>query len=588
MKILDAISKFFRREPKEKTRGFSELVAGGSGINADWNPAWTSDDADLLNNAWALVGRVRDLFNTNTTFQSYRESFIANVYGSNGIMLRSTVKETEDRVIHTPEEKGAIRAYEERRNRVLEWAASKNGIEWKRELNGYRLLRELGDNGSRAATVKVGEPDVFARTLIERKWREFGRKEFCDVRGTRNMHTMRQIRGISTVRDGDFFTHIIRDPRANKFGITLRMINSEWCDRTLNHTLENGNVIRMGIEYQMNGWGIGKPVAYHFIKRQPRDWQFTIAGSYGYRGGQLHERIPADEIIHHARPFNAESTRPAPWVASTIPKARQLDQYELAEVVAARAQACKTGYLYSDINPDGGAGGMEINPADSLPTQQLSPGDIFALKYGVKYGQTDPTHPNGNAENFRKMMLRSQCAGMPGSSYPTIAHDYEAVNFSAGRLARLDSNELFKMIQVWDIDQAETPIFEAWLEMSLMTGAIPLPLAKMEKFNSKTFQGRRWRGIDEVKEAQAAALRIANKLSSRTRENLDIGNDFEEVLFELAEEEMAIEAFGLKTETTVETPAQTATETDEESDAQDAGTPAKKTLSKKKRLTIAT
>jgi lambda family phage portal protein len=562
-------------------RGYREAAAVGGGVNNDWPLSMLGEDSDVWQNAWALTSRVRDLFRTNPTYQSYRETFWANVYGSNGIMLRSTVKENEDRVVHSADEKKAIRAFEERRNRVLEWLDGKQGIEFKQR----SFLDVQGTNGSRVATIKVGQPDVFARQLIERKWRDWQQAKYSDSRGTRDYHTQRLLRGISAVRDGDFFIRMIRDTSAgfrshNPYGFTLQMINAEWCDRFFNGQLPNGNEVRMGIEYQQNSWGLGKPVAYYFIKRQPNDWQFSIPGAFNFSSGNLHVRIAADEVVHCARPVDAESTRPAPWVASTIPKARQLDQYELAEVIAARAQACKTGVLYSDIVPEGGTGGMEIDPKTSLPTQALSPGDIMALKYGVKYQEVNPTHPNGNAENFRKMMMRAQCAGMPGSSYPTMAHDYEAINFSAGRLARLDSNELFKMIQTWDISGAENTIFENWLETSLITGAIPLPLAKFDKFNSKTFQGRRWRGVDENKEATAAALRVANKFSSRTRENADVGNDFEEIVFELAEEEMLLESFGLSSMLTVEKPPKEI-QYDEEEGVEDDATPTKKPAKKK-------
>jgi capsid protein len=244
------------------------------------------------------------------------------------------------------------------------------------------------------------------------------------------------------------------------------------------------------------------------------------------------------------------------------------------EVVAARQQATKTGWLYSDVLPEGGNAGFTVDPKTGLPTQQMGPGDIGALPWGVKYQAIDPTHPNGNFENFRKAMLRSQCAGMPGANYSTMASDYEAINFSAGRLQKLDSNEMFKLIQTFDIDYAERPIFEAWLEMALLTRAIPLPLAKYEKFNRKEFSGRRWQGVDAVKDATASALRVANKFSSRTRECADGGVDFEEVLFELAEEEMQIEQFGLKTETTVETPTPLPTDNADPNQS-DAPTPKK-------------
>ena len=550
---MNIFTKIFSKKGGNKTgeRGFRELASVGGGINGDWPVSQIGEDADMWQNAWALTSRVRDLFRSNPLYQAYRETLWANVFGSEGIMLRSRVKEQEDRIVQNAGEKATLRAYDARIDRVRAYAAERSG-------NPFHPTNRpwIGTNGSSRAQVKVGEPDVFARQLIEKKWAEWQRAEYCDTRGTRNYKTMRQLRLISAVRDGDFFIRMIRDPRVNKFGFSLQMINAEWCDRLMNGTLENGNVVRMGIEYESSSWGLGKAVAYYFIRRQPNDWQFTIAGTFGFGAinNGLHDRIPAREIIHYARPVDSDSTRPAPWVATTIPKARQLDQYELAEVVAARQQATKTGWLYSDVLPEGGNAGFTVDPRNGLPNQQMGPGDIGALPWGVKYQAIDPTHPNGNFGDFRKAMVRSQCAGMPGANYSTMANDYEAINFSAGRLQKLDSNELFKLIQTFDIDYAERPIFEAWLEMALTTGAIPLPLVKFDKFSAAVFQGRRWQGVDEGKEATAAALRVANHMSSLSRECADKGADFEEIAFERAEELMLQEQLGINPQLTVAYP----------------------------------
>jgi lambda family phage portal protein len=554
---------------RKGTRDYSSLAA--TGVNADWRIAEGSDDRDLWQSAWALTNYVRDLFKTNPIYIAYREQLWAQVFGSEGIMLRSQVKETEDRVIHTPEEERAIVEYEKRRNRVLEFLASKSGQEFK----ARSFLHVSGLNGSRKATVKVGEPDIFARAKIEQGWKEWSRKEFCDFRGTRNYQTQRQLRLIGAVRDGDIFIRLIKTPGVNKFGFTTHLINAEYVDRFLNRTLANGNVIRMGIEYGWNQWGLGKPVAYHFIKRQERDWQYTTRNLFGFSGNApavIHDRIPAEQVIHYHRAVDADATRPAPWVAATIPKARQLDQYELAEVIAARVSACKTGYLYSDVVPEGGFDVETINPATGLPVRPLQPGEVHPLPFGVKFQAVDPKHPNGNFEAFRKAMMRSYVAGMPGANYSTLSNDYEAINFSAGRLQRLDSNELYKQIQAFDIDYAETVIFENWLEMALMSGALGLPLSKLDKFNKKIFQGRRWAGVDEIKEVTAAALRVANGFSSDQRECADKGFDFEEIAFERAEAAMINESLGLKTEKTVEKPAAQAPEQKpkEESDGGDS------------------
>jgi capsid protein len=86
--------------------------------------------------------------------------------------------------------------------------------------------------------------------------------------------------------------------------------------------------------------------------------------------------------------------------------------------------------------------------------------------------------------------------------------------------------------------------------MALITGALPLPLAKYKKFNKPVFQGRRWKQVDEVKAINAAALRVANNMSSLSRENADLSQDFEEIAFERAEEKMLLEELGLPFEQT--------------------------------------
>jgi hypothetical protein len=124
--------------------------------------------------------------------------------------------------------------------------------------------------------------------------------------------------------------------------------------------------------------------------------------------------------------------------------------------------------------------------------------------------------------------------------------------------------------------------------MALLTGAIPLPLAKFDKFNKPIFKGRRWQGVDGLKEVQEAALRVANKFTSRTRviEDSDVTADFEEVVFELAEEEALLEELGMSTDPAVgkvtpERPTSPADEGDPPADSADNTDGSAKELSPK-------
>jgi capsid protein len=210
------------------------------------------------------------------------------------------------------------------------------------------------------------------------------------------------------------------------------------------------------------------------------------------------------------------------------------------------------------LNPDGGMA-TQVDPKTGLKSVKGSAGDIWALPWGVKFSDRNSQFPSANASAFRKDSVRAICAGMPGADYNTVANDLENINFSAGRLGRLDTNEMSKLIQTLDIECAERPIFEDWLEMSMIMGVLEFDYSaqKFEKFNKPVFQGRRWSGVDEVKEATAAALRIQNNESNWTEESAENGKDFEELMFQKAEDLMLMEELGIDTMLTA-TPAHVA------------------------------
>lgn len=509
-------------------RAYKEVAAVG-GVNSDWAVNALSEDSDVWQNQFLLRQRSRDLFRTDAVFCKYREELWANSFGANGITLRMDIKEEYDRPVKSMRERAFRRAYNRRKQRVHDYLSRKYGNKLE--------FRAISDDIAQA-----GEKDVYSNYLIEEAWKEWQRREFCTMANRLSYQEVRFVRLLSAARDGDFFIRHVKNPKVNKFGYSLHLINSEWCDFYFNTALTNGNEVRMGIERDQ----YGKNLMYYFIKRQPMDWQYAIPGAFNYAAAAAHQQIPADQIIHYARYVDGDSTRPAPWSAPVIPKSRHLDKYEEAEVVSARVAACKMGFLTSNLVPEGGFAGELPDPTQTA-TLEAEPGAFEGLPWGVGVEAVDFKHPNQNFPAFRKEMLRAWCAGMPGANYNIIANDLEGVNYSSGRLGMLDERELWKVIQNFDIDIAERPIFENWLEMSLMTGALPLSLTEYDRLNRPIFRGRRWAWVDPLKEVQASALQVANKFTSRTRiiEDSDVDADFEQILFELAEEEMLMEELGM-------------------------------------------
>jgi hypothetical protein len=112
---------------------------------------------------------------------------------------------------------------------------------------------------------------------------------------------------------------------------------------------------------------------------------------------------------------------------------------------------------------------------------------------------------------------------------------------------------MWMILQDWLIASLVMPIYEEWLALSLLSGKITfdisgkaLPADRYEKFrNASRFQGRRWAWVDPLKEAEAQEKLIANKLASRTRIAAEQGDEFDDIIDELAAEDALIKQAGL-------------------------------------------
>jgi len=113
------------------------------------------------------------------------------------------------------------------------------------------------------------------------------------------------------------------------------------------------------------------------------------------------------------------------------------------------------------------------------------------------------------------------------------------VNFSSIRAGVMEERDEWMVLQNWFIEAVLIPLYEAWLEMSLLSGAITmpngsaLPASKMSKFMAHSWQGRRWAWVDPLKDLKAAKMAMDENLTSPQRIAASQGVDIEDVLDEI-------------------------------------------------------
>lgn len=394
-----------------------------------------------------------------------------------------------------------------------------------------------------------GKFDEAANKRIEAAWCSWGKQGNCELAGRWAWNTLqRQILQVFAT-DGEVIIRKHKGPEYGKHGIQLQLVDTDRLDERKNARFTTGGGIVMGVEVDV----IGKPVAYHLLKRKPADW---ITGGYV----RDYERVPADEIIHLFIPEYAEQVRGVPWMYAALLNLVHMGAFEEAAVIAARVGAAQMGFIQS---PDGGktlAEQQGQKDATGAPQIDAEPGSFVTMPPGYSMEGWNPKYPDAAIEPFLKAIGRGVAIGLD-VAYHNLSGNMEGVNYSSARIAELDERDAWLGLQDFMVEQLYTPFYDnVWLPMQVIAGQLPFDPTRLDKYRDIEWQGRRWAWVDPLKEVNASIAAIDAGLKSRTRIIAEGGEDIEDVFNEIAAEKALAEAKGI-TLATPAPPAKTTTST---------------------------
>jgi lambda family phage portal protein len=375
---------------------------------------------------------------------------------------------------------------------------------------------------------KNGRPDKGNNQAVMDAWAEWGKRENCTVTGLLSWPALqRQV--IETVaRDGEIFLRIVRN-FPNDFGFALQALEAEYMDVNLNRPGEN---IRMAIEY--DDWR--RPIAYWVMASNIYDYQPPMHAL-------KYIRYPASDIIHIYWQERPEQGRGIPWMSSAMMNMQMLRGYKESELVSARVSAAKMGFL-----EPGDKGAEDAYTGDDQDSQgntitEVEPGMIEQLPRGYKFSTFDPQHPTTQFDSFVKSCLRGISSGFL-VSYNSLANDLEHVNYSSIRQGVIDERDMWRILQALLIESLCQPVFKAWLPIAMAKGKIRIPMTKLDDSQVK-WRPRGWDWVDPLKDQQAMVMAINTGLQSRKDTLAEQGEDFYELIDEIADEHAYIKQKGL-------------------------------------------
>ncbi len=470
----------------------------------DWNPTASSADADLLPDLRSLVSRSRDLNRNNGIMAGGMQTLRDNIVGST---LRLSAM-PDYRLL----------------GKTLEWA------------------REWGNQ-------------------TEARFRSWADTIEIDAARKQNLlgKTLQMLGG--AMLNGDAVALPLWLPRPGSRWNT-RLLNVE-ADRLCTPLgLEHRDDIRGGVEMDR----YGAPVAYHVLKRHPGDL-FGISG-FGLAAGAHAlewERIPAftawgrRRVIHLADHERAGQSRGRPIVSAVMSEFRMAGKYASNELKASVANSLVAAFLESDLSPEASSELFGQDPREAWARNQNAFGQVattlrkmqgaavLPLPVGARLTSFAPNRPNAAFEAFMLAVMRNIAAGM-NMPYELLLKDFSKTNYSSARAALLEAWRYFHGRRRWLTDDWLRAVYELWLEEAINAGEVEAPDFYENRYAycrcRFIFGGRGW--VDPVKEAQAAQMRMQMGLSTLERECAEQGEDYEEVLDQLAVEQRMREERGLK------------------------------------------
>jgi lambda family phage portal protein len=359
-------------------------------------------------------------------------------------------------------------------------AASRSALAGLRE-NARDLVRNnsWAANGVRKATGNVvgtgilpkpkwaKEPGKRLRAEFQETWKAWAESTDCDFEGDCDLYGLQRLAVRTMFESGEvLIRRHIDETSDNKLPLRLQVLEPDHLDAEKTVVGSNGNRIIQGVEYDPKN----RRVAYWLFADHPGALLAVPSRS------RVSERVDATQIAHMFRKDRPGQVRGISAFAPCVVRLKDTDEYEDAALLRQKIAACFAAFI---TNTDGSSPSIG-DPDDSgdVGIDEIYPGMIKPLKPGE--GVTFATPPStADFESFTRAQLRAVAAGL-GITFEQLTGDYSQVNFTSGRMAKVDMTPDVEALQYLTvIPMLCQPIWRwAMMALALRSGEMRTPIAQ--------------------------------------------------------------------------------------------------------------
>lgn len=297
----------------------------------------------------------------------------------------------------------------------------------------------------------------------------------------------------------------------------LQVLEPEYLDESKHGQIAPGYAIQ-GIQFD----AIGRRVGYWLYPENPSD----AIGA----GSMTSSLVPADQVLHVYRVDRAGQQRGVPWLAPALVRLYDLAEYEDAELVRKKIEACFAAFVVGG-DPSRTLGQQRTDD-NARRIEAFEPGMIAYLSGDEDVRFATPQPSSGYAEYVR-MQLRAIASAL-NMPYELLTGDLSQTSYSSIRAGLIEFRRSIDAFR-WHtlIPALCQPVWDRVMELAL--GRI-VPV---------TWTPPKWESVDPLKDAEAIQALIRNGLVTWRDAVAELGYSPDEQLAEIAATNQAWDAAGI-------------------------------------------
>lgn len=365
---------------------------------------------------------------------------------------------------------------------------------------------------------------------IDEAWSVWAAGE-CDADGQLDFNGIQDLVTRTVLESGEALIRF--RPRFASDGLDvplqLQVIEPDWLDHRKTGKTDTGYIIQ-GVEFDL----VGRRIYYWLFSEHPGDVVSTSLS-----GNSASRRVPASEVVHVYRKRRPGQVRGVPLLAPVMLALRDLDEYQDAERVRKKIEACLTAFV---TQPEGvGETSMGATTTDSAGKriEEFRPGMIMYGQAGEGVEFFAPTGSGGFGEYIRQNE-RTIAAGI-GLTYEQLTGDLSNVNYSsyrAGLLSFRTGVESFRWLTL--VPGFLRPVRERFIDAAFAAGKI------REQAYQTVWTPPAFGSVDPLKDAQAVMLDLLSGRMTWPQAVAEFGFDPRKQLAEIQKWKPLLETAGVK------------------------------------------